>query len=296
MIKNICNFNIMYATISPTIVLNDSTRILADVFYRLSTFKAEFNFRVSLRLGYLKDPMPTLSNCIFHQKCYGETTRVAGETYRLLEVLPASVFKKLLYAFICPERSTQASKSGASALKISDLPPFDLKYRRDTQTELNSVIVTETYDGGDVVTRKYIQHEFLSSTLVCGGATRFLVEQVVESARPISSNTCEVYRWSRCVRLGDTSRDDNSPAHLAQIPLELIFELEQTTLETRYLFRIEIPQIMELLESGSHELSSVDHEADIQAVQECLSGTLFWMYADAILRLQAGIDRILSLN
>lgn len=289
----------MYTTISPTVVLNDSTRTLADVFYRLSTFKGEFTFRMSLRLGYLKDPMPTLSNCIFHQKCYGETTRVTGETYNLLEVLPASVFEKLLYAFICPEKPTPTRKTGTSSLKLSNLPPFNVKFKRGTQTELNSVIISETYPCEDVVTRKYTQHEFLSSTLVCGGATRLLVEQVVNEARSISSNTCEVYRWSCYVHLGDTSESDNAlaqPENLSQIPLELVFELEETPFETHYLFRIEIPQVTELLENGSHELNNIDYEADAQAAQERLSKTLFWKYADAILRLQAGIDRLLSIN
>ncbi|ESU39393.1 Hypothetical protein DHA2_151597 [Giardia duodenalis] len=282
----------MYATISPIVVLNDSTRILADLFYRLSTFKGEFSFRVSLRLGYLKDPMPMLSNCIFHQKCYRETTRVIGETYKLLEVLPASVFEKLLYAFIFPEKPAPASRAGSSVLKPSDLPPFNLNFRRSMQSELNSVIVTENHTDG-VFTHKYIQHEFFSSTLVCGGATRLLVEQIVEDTRAISANTCEVYKWSRCIRLGDTLKDSDL---LAQLPLQLVFELEETTFETRYLFRVEIPQIDELLEVGSRELSNIDYEADIQAAQKCLTETLFWKYADAILRLQAGVDRILSLS
>lgn len=283
----------MHATISPTVVLNDSTRILSDLFYRLGTFKGEFNFRVSLRLGYLKDPMPTLSSCIFHQKCYGETARVSGETYKLLEVLPAPVFEKLLCAFICPEKTASTLKPSVSNPPASNLPPFDLKFKRDTQVELNSVIVTETQDNGDVATHKYIQHEFLSSTLVCGGATRLLVEQVVDDSRAISSNTCEVYRWSRLVYLGDTSKDGNS---LEQLPLNLIFELEKTSFETRYLFRVEVPQVNELLEVGSRELSNLDYETDIQAAQEHLTKTLFWKYADAVLRFQAGVDRILSLN
>lgn len=75
-----------------------------------------------------------------------------------------------------------------------------------------------------------------------------------------------------------------------------MFELEETTFETRYLFRVEVLQIDELLEVGSRELSNIDYEADIQAAQKCLTETLFWKYADAILRLQAGVDRILSLS
>lgn len=134
------------------------------------------------------------------------------------------------------------------------------------QSELNSVIVTENHTDG-VLTHKYIQHEFFSSTLVCGGATRLLVEQVVEDTRAISANTCEVYKWSRCIRLGDTLKDSDL---LAQLPLQLVFELEETTFETRYLFRVEVLQIDELLEVGSRELSNIDYEADIQAAQNVL--------------------------
>lgn len=246
-------------------ILHDTTRIVADSFYRASFFD-DSAMVCRLHVGSLKGFDGPIHSCaIFNQRCNGQSGRYGGTDYQV-DPLASAEYRRLKQVFE---------------------PDMKSNYRVAWQQDMAATIECIEMPNEPQHTYRRMEHELLKFKLLGPYATQLLIERLLPVQMTITEPFFDVLRETRRFDISD------------DVIIDLIFEelIDSSLGETGWKCYLEIPDFVQVLQKGHKELDRLVETQPIlnnEPTQLDITGTIFWRYAEGLLRLQTAVDRTIT--
>lgn len=219
-----------------------------------------------LHIGSLTNFDGPIHSCaIFKQRCNGQSGRYGGTDYQV-DPLPSNEYRRLKKVFEPDVRSS-----------------YRVAWQQDMAATIECV---EKGDKSQQIHRR-MEHEMLKFKLLGPYATQLIIERLLPVQMTITEPFFEVQRETRRITISE------------DVALDLVFEeLVDTSLGgTGWKCYVEIPDFVHVLHEGHRELDKLVETQPIinnEPTQLDITKTIFWRYAEGLLRLQTAVDRAIT--